>query len=209
VKAQHLSDEAIAAFADDVLPGSARERASKHTATCAECAYAVAVQREAVWALRAATAPRLPVALVDRLRQVPVTTPISSVPSAFAADGSAMFSAGLPRAARVPLVHRMPSGSPMAAAFVPAVSAGQAATKIRAGELGEARRRHLRPIVTTAAAVAVAGIVVVGSTTAQSAATHPPTRTNPAARIQPADIVTSGGITGDLTIVQARFAARR
>ena len=87
----HLSDEAIAAFADGVLRGSARERAGRHLSGCAECAYAVAVQREAVWALRAAPAPPLPTALVDRLRSVPVTTPIENIPSALAPDGSAMF----------------------------------------------------------------------------------------------------------------------
>ena len=88
---QHLSDEAIAAFADGVLTGHARERASKHAVACPECAYAVAVQREAVWALRAAPAPSLPIGLLDRLREVPDTTPITSVPSALSPDGSAVF----------------------------------------------------------------------------------------------------------------------
>jgi anti-sigma factor RsiW len=87
----HLSDEAIAAFADGVLRGSARERAGRHLSECAECAYAVAVQREAVWALRAAPAPPLPTDLLDRLRSVPVNTPINNIPSALAPDGSAMF----------------------------------------------------------------------------------------------------------------------
>ena len=87
----HLSDEAIAAFADGVLRGSARERAGRHLSSCAECAYAVAVQREAVWALRAAPAPPLPTHLIDRLRSVPVTTPIENIPAAMGPDGSAMF----------------------------------------------------------------------------------------------------------------------
>ena len=81
MREQHLSDEAIAAFADDVLPKHARERARRHTAACPECNYAVAVQREAVWALRAAPAPSLPIGLLDRLREVPATTPIRHVPS--------------------------------------------------------------------------------------------------------------------------------
>jgi anti-sigma factor RsiW len=90
---QHLSDEAIAAFADGVLSGHARERASRHAGKCPECAHAVAVQREAVWALRAAPAPALPLGLMDRLRSVPATTPIQNVPVALAPDGSAMFAA--------------------------------------------------------------------------------------------------------------------
>ncbi|MDT4947566.1 MAG: hypothetical protein QOJ37_161, partial [Pseudonocardiales bacterium] len=41
---QHLSDEAVAAFADGVLSGHARERATRHAAACPECAHAVKVQ---------------------------------------------------------------------------------------------------------------------------------------------------------------------
>jgi anti-sigma factor RsiW len=88
---QHLSDEAIAAFADDVLTGHARQRARRHTAECPECNHAVAVQREAVWALRAAPAPALPTGLLDRLRNVPVTTPIQQVPTHVDEHGMAMF----------------------------------------------------------------------------------------------------------------------
>lgn len=89
----HLSDEAVAAFADGVLSGHARERASRHLLACPECAHAVAVQREAVWALRAAPDPALPINLVDRLRAVPSTTPLSTAPAALGPDGSAMFAA--------------------------------------------------------------------------------------------------------------------
>jgi anti-sigma factor RsiW len=130
----HLSDEAIAAHADGVLTGLARERAIRHTKACPECDYAVAVQREAVWALRAAPAPSLPSGLVERLRGVPQTTPISApVPSALAPDGRAMLAAIAPVAAFVP----------------PAASA---------------RRSHrLRPALGAAAALAVAGAVVAGS----------------------------------------------
>ncbi len=89
----HLSDEAVAAFADGVLSGGARERAARHTADCAECAYAVAVQREAVWALRSAPAPALPSGLLDRLAALPATTPLRHDPVQLAPDGSAVFPA--------------------------------------------------------------------------------------------------------------------
>lgn len=102
MKDQHLSDEAIAAFADGVLGGHARERARRHTDSCPECTHAVAVQREAVWALRAAPAPPLPSGLIDRLKAVPVTTPIENVPTVLAPDGSAMFAAFGTMAAFVP-----------------------------------------------------------------------------------------------------------
>ena len=91
MREQHLSDEAVAAFADDVLTGLARERARRHTAGCPECNHAVAVQREAVWALRAAPAPSLPIGLLDRLRDVPATTPIRHVPTHVDEHGTTMF----------------------------------------------------------------------------------------------------------------------
>jgi anti-sigma factor RsiW len=103
MREQHLSDEAVAAFADDVLTGHARQRARRHTAECPECNHAVAVQREAVWALRAAPAPSLPTGLLDRLREVPVTTPIQHVPTHVDEHGIAMFASfAAPAAAFVP-----------------------------------------------------------------------------------------------------------
>jgi anti-sigma factor RsiW len=136
MKPQHLSDEAVAAYADGVLGGHARERARRHTADCPECAYSVAVQREAVWALRAAAAPSLPSGLFDRLLDVPATTPIRVVPTSIAEDGSTMFST---------------FGS-MASVGVAAAVPVQAAHRNRAG-----------PIAGTAAAVAVASLLVVSS----------------------------------------------
>lgn len=70
MSSQHLSDEAVAAAADGVLTGHARDRATRHVAECAECAHAVRVQREAAWALRTAPPPALPSELLDRLRTV-------------------------------------------------------------------------------------------------------------------------------------------
>jgi hypothetical protein len=90
---QHLSDEAVAAFADGVLGSTARLRAERHLAACPECAYAVSVQREAVFALRDATPPALPSGLLDRLRAVPVTTVLTSPPLALSPDGYAAFPA--------------------------------------------------------------------------------------------------------------------
>jgi Putative zinc-finger len=144
MREQHLSDEAIAAFADDVLTGHPRDRARKHTATCPECNYAVVVQREAVWALRSAPAPSLPLGLMDRLRDVPVTTPIRRVPTAIDEHGTAMFATfAAPAAALVP-----PARQP-----------------------ARPRSRRARPMAITAASFAVVG-VLAGS--AASADTAPP-----------------------------------
>jgi hypothetical protein len=131
MSSQHLSDEAVAAFADGVLSGHARERAARHVNACGECRQAVKVQREAVFALRAAGAPELPSALRDRLRTVPMTTPITVLPTTIAADGTPMFSTFAPMAALVP---------------------------------DQAPRSHrMRPFVTTAAVVALAGMLAAGS----------------------------------------------
>jgi anti-sigma factor RsiW len=160
VRPQHLSDEAIAAFADGVLSGCARERARRHTAQCPECAHSVAVQREAVWALRAAPAPSLPTGLLDRLRDVPVTTPISVRPAVIAPDGTSLMAtfAGMPAAALVP-------------------------------EQPAVRSHHrIRPIVGTAAAVAAAGVLAVSSAAHASGSQHPAPVPGPVApaHVQPA-----------------------
>ena len=99
---QHLSDEAVAACADGVLSGHARDRAARHIAGCDECAQAVREQREAAWALRAAPAPPLPTGLLDRLRTVPQTTPLNLLPTAIGPDGSAVLPNIAPMAAFVP-----------------------------------------------------------------------------------------------------------
>jgi hypothetical protein len=99
---QHLSDEAVAAYADGVLGGLARDRAARHVSSCAECRSAVRVQREAVLALRAAAAPQAPAALFDRLRAVPLTTPLTTLPTAIASDGSTMLATFSPAAALAP-----------------------------------------------------------------------------------------------------------
>ena len=104
---QHLSDEAVAAYADGVLNGHARERAAKHIGGCAECRTAVRVQREAAVALRAAGMPPAPSTLVERLRSVPMTTPMPAPPpTAIAPDGTTMLSTFGPVAAFVPARQR-------------------------------------------------------------------------------------------------------
>jgi anti-sigma factor RsiW len=88
---QHLSDEAIAAFADGMLSSGAQARAAKHLAECPDCAHCVAEQRAAVWALRAAPAPSLPGGLMDRLRELPSTTALPGSTFSLSPDGSAVF----------------------------------------------------------------------------------------------------------------------
>jgi hypothetical protein len=158
--AQHLSDEAVAAFADGALADGARGRAARHVAECAECAHAVAVQREAVWALRAAPAPALPGDLLERLRAVPSTTPLNGQPIAVDPDGSAVFPA---------------FGT---AAFVE--------PRDERAEMSQ-RRTRAYGLLTAAAAVIALGAVggaVVGTSDAGSGAPFAPG--TPPVRVQPA-----------------------
>jgi hypothetical protein len=131
MSSQHLSDEAVAAFADGVLRGHARDRAARHVDSCTECRSAVRIQREAAVALRSACAPAPPGALLDRLRSVPLTTPLTTLPSVMAPDGTPMLSTFAPMAALVP-------DRP-------------------------ARTHRTRPLVTTAAIVALTGTLAAGS----------------------------------------------
>lgn len=170
MKPQHLSDEAVAAFADGVLRGHARERARRHTAECPECAYAVAVQREAVWALRAAPAPALPTGLLDRLREVPATTPIATPPTAIGPDGSTL----------------MATFGTFAPTGVAAVVDGPHGTAPGSAQRAD-RSGRLRPVVGAAVAVAAAGVLAVASAAHASGQTgSSPAGGQPSGRIQPA-----------------------
>jgi hypothetical protein len=175
MSAQHLSDEAVAAFADGVLRGHARDRASRHLAGCAECAQAVRTQREAVLALRAAPAPELPTGLLDRLRALPSTTPASAftVPAAVAQDGSPLLATfgSLGRAAFVPPGRagtvQPPTSMPLVAE--PEVPSAAPAVAIAAhdqagGSAGWSHRsRRMAPLLLTAAAVAATGVFAAAS----------------------------------------------
>lgn len=183
--AQHLSDEAIAAFADDVLSGSARQRAVKHTAVCAECNHAVAVQREAVWALRAAPAPSLPTGLVDRLRGLPATTPLTTLPTAIAPDGSAMLSVmGPVDSPVVPHAAGRGFGSGLGAAL------GAGAMAAFVPEPTTRQSHRLRSVVGAAAALTVVGALAAGSGGQTISGT--PSRHTPPAGVVPVDSRTGG-----------------
>jgi anti-sigma factor RsiW len=164
---QHLSDEAVAAFADGYLGAVARTRAARHLAECAECANSVAGQREAARALRSAAAPAPPTGLLDRLRAVPATTPLTPGHGTPAPDGSTVFRA---------------FGTVLVAGFV-----DPSATKVPGAAVGSAARIHppkgLLPIFspvrqrTHHLALAIATVALVGLTAsaAGAAATHPST----------------------------------
>lgn len=72
---EHLSSEAVAAFADEQLPTAARDRALKHLGQCPECMEALQVQRSARYALRHSGPIRMPGTLAERLAHIAEESP--------------------------------------------------------------------------------------------------------------------------------------
>jgi hypothetical protein len=70
----HLAAEAIVAHVDGELAPVPRDRANAHLARCAECRAAVAEQRRAKAALTVAPGPKPSSDLLERLRDIPMTT---------------------------------------------------------------------------------------------------------------------------------------
>jgi Putative zinc-finger len=83
----HLSEDALAAYVDGILSPSADERAAKHLRSCAECRAAVDAEREAKALLGAAPDPGLPVGLLAKLLDVPMTADLGGGDRVLAIDG--------------------------------------------------------------------------------------------------------------------------
>jgi len=73
---EHLSTEAIAAFADGELRMSAHLRAAHHLSLCGQCATEVEAQRQARAALRDSRPIVIPTALLGQLSQIPHHAPL-------------------------------------------------------------------------------------------------------------------------------------
>jgi hypothetical protein len=113
----HLSEDAVAAFADGVLSAAAADRARRHCAECAECAEAVRAQRETALLLRTSSNPSMPADLLSRLATVPMSAPLppprGGLPIVLGADGRPMFVAHDPgNADWLAAVDPNPAGRP-------------------------------------------------------------------------------------------------
>lgn len=73
--ADHLSFDAVVAFADGEMSLGAYQRAAAHIACCDSCAQEVAEQTSARELLRTAFSPKMPGSLFDQLRSIPVALP--------------------------------------------------------------------------------------------------------------------------------------
>ncbi|MCH9668301.1 MAG: RNA polymerase subunit sigma-70 [Actinomycetia bacterium] len=72
---EHLSTEAIAAFADGELGMTAHLRAAHHLSLCPDCALEVDAQRQARSALRDSCPVAMPTSLLGLLSEIPHHTP--------------------------------------------------------------------------------------------------------------------------------------
>jgi anti-sigma factor RsiW len=76
----HLSLDAVVAFADGELSLVAYQRAAAHLERCPSCAAEVAEQTSARECLRRAGTPPMPGSLFDQLRSIPIGLEMSSPP---------------------------------------------------------------------------------------------------------------------------------
>jgi anti-sigma factor RsiW len=163
----HLSDEAVAAFADGVLSGGPRSRAQQHLSECADCASAIREQQQARLTLRSAAAPMVPGSLLARLRELPTSTPLGGQPATvMSAEGYPEFAAFDSRRPAVPASPLTPAARP------PAL---RTATEPVPAQTHPAANRRLVPGFGVSAAAAAAVIVGVLASTAATAGGAQPT----------------------------------
>lgn len=155
----HLSDEAVAAYADGVLSGGPTARAQHHLAECADCAAAVQEQQQARSVLRSAAAPMVPGPLLARLRELPTSAPLGgqTVVIALSVDGCPVFRAFDSRQGR-------PQPGVPSSAGAPSVT--HTATHRRRGVPGLG-------ISAAAAATLIVGVLATTAVTEGRAATSP------------------------------------
>jgi hypothetical protein len=176
----HLSEDAVAAFADGVLSASATTRARRHCAECAECADAVRGQRETAMLLRTAGAPALPAGLLARLAGLPMSAqlppPLSGLPITLDSDGVPVFIAYQPGPARSDQPDRTGQSRrrPGADGTAPAVVEPEPARP--------AHRRVLLPVSILASAAAV---VAAGTIGGNVGSLQPPVDQPPAVNFAP------------------------
>ena len=163
----HLSEDAVAAFADGVLSPSATVRARRHCAECTECAEAVRGQREAAMMLRAAGAPALPAGLLDRLAGLPMSAqlppPPSGLPTTIDADGVPVFVAYQP-GRKVGVVPDGLAYQPQSRSDQSGANEQRSSVTDQPDDQPRTHRRVLLPVSILASAAAVVAAGAIGGT---------------------------------------------
>jgi hypothetical protein len=188
----HLSEDAVAAFADGVLSDAAAVRARKHCSECSECAQAVRVQRETAMLLRTASAPAAPAGLLDRLAGLPMSTslppPRSGLPTMLGADGVPVFVAHNPRRSTGQTelhAHAAATGQqhPHRRVLLPVGILASAAAVVAAGAIGSNVQSLQSPVEHQPASVQLSNDLTSGDPTPSAG---PPSSAAPAANFVPA-----------------------
>jgi hypothetical protein len=175
----HLSDEAVAAFADGALTTGAQARAAKHIAGCLECSAAIRIQRETTAALRSAMAPVMSSQLLDRLRSVPMSAPLSTTSVVLSPQGHPMFPA-----------YRSKPADPQPAPARPVKSDDRevaAALDVRTYPTV----RHMARTVSLAGAFTVVALGVLGAGVSHASTASPV----PSPRTEPTAFTTTASVT--------------
>lgn len=93
----HLTLDAVVAYADGEMPMVSYQRAAAHVARCPQCEAEVRAQTVARSWLRSAQAPAMPTGLLDSLRSIPVALPAadSAGPGGAAGPGDSAGQGGV------------------------------------------------------------------------------------------------------------------
>lgn len=84
----HLMPDAIVAFVDNELSGTACERARAHLRRCGLCAHEASTQRQARNAVRSADLPSMPAGLLAALHDIPQDADLPAAPDGLAVTES-------------------------------------------------------------------------------------------------------------------------
>jgi putative zinc finger protein len=164
----HLGEDALVAYVDGMLSTAADERAARHLRYCPECQDAVDAEREAKALLGATPDPSLPVGLMARLLDVPMTADLGSSDRILAVDGDSFgWSTGGSSFPHV-VERRATAAARPRASVRPAGSTGPAG---RSARVRSARaRRTRRGLAVSLAGLAFGVIASAASTTAPGSA---------------------------------------
>ncbi len=150
----HLTLDAVVAFADGEMSMVAYQRAATHVARCPQCDAEVKAQMAARSRLRSASSPTMPGSLLDTLRSIPVALPSTpSEPPAGkrpgAAPGATHPDSGTPH---LPSAHRgrrfrfLGAGAIVAGLTVGALAGGGAPGSDQRPDPGGAQIAHVSPV---------------------------------------------------------------
>ena len=157
----HLLPDVVVALVDGELSLGAQDRAASHLARCPGCAAEVAAQRQAVAAIKRASAPSMSAGFLASLRSIPEHTELPGHPDnlAITADGQLVAIqrpdrvAGLRDAGVLGGVAPLGSSAPL----------GQSSNVLGGGRLGLVRRRAAQGAGVVVSGLVLSALALVGT----------------------------------------------